>query len=75
MFLYFSNLYAVKIRHNKYTWISNQQTKLSIQSLFSQSICTSLRHAAYRSSVGATGEGLDAAALCALAALTVKYEK
>ena len=30
--------------------------------------------ATYRSSVGATGEGLDAAALCAAAALTERYK-
>ena len=30
--------------------------------------------ATYRSSVGATGDGLDAAALCAAAALTVWYD-
>ena len=67
MFLYFSNLYTVTTRQSKYAWIRNYHV-ISCAVVF---LSEHMYVATYRSSVGATGDGLDAAALCAAAALTV----
>ena len=68
MFLYFSNLCS---KHEDQGSTYESETN---QLFFMQSTRTSFCCVTYRSSVGATGEGLVAAALCAAAALTNRYE-